>query len=299
MFGSAIVEVAIGLLFIYLILSLVCSALNEMLAGWLRMRAKNLEEGIRNMLDDPEGVDIARKVYDHPLVKALGRKQGQRKPSYIPSRLFRSALLDVLELSSPQEGPERFAELRKKVDGLDSAQLKEALRTLLEQAEGNLISFRASVENWFDDSMARVSGWYKRKAQLILLALAFAVTVALNADTLALGGALLRDEAARAALVASAERFAAAEPADTAATPTEDLDRLRQQIQQSRIGLGWSEAPDGLGGWVKKAAGLLLTVLAVSLGAPFWFDLLNRVTSLRAAGGKPAQPQPQNARSGT
>jgi hypothetical protein len=43
-----------------------------------------------------------------------------------------------------------------------------------------------------------------------------------------------------------------------------------------------------------KAAGLAITVLAVSLGAPFWFDLLNKLANLRASGPKP-QPSVQPA----
>lgn len=288
MFDSAIFEVALGLLFIYLLLSLVCSALNEMLAGWLSMRAKNLEQGIRNILDDPEGSALARELYQHPLVKALGKDRGARKPSYLPARVFSTALLDVLEISSKEEGPKRFAQMRQAVERLQSEELKKSLGTLLDEAEGNLLEFRGKLEGWFDDAMDRVSGWYKRKVQLVLLALAAVLTIGLNADTLEIGGALLRDDAARAALVAGAERFAADRGEDGTAEPVEELERLSQEIQRSRMPLGWTGWPEGFGGWLGKIAGLVLTVFAVSLGAPFWFDLLNKISSLRASGNKPA-----------
>jgi hypothetical protein len=38
-----------------------------------------------------------------------------------------------------------------------------------------------------------------------------------------------------------------------------------------------------------KLLGLLLTGIAISLGAPFWFDLLNKVVSIRSAGRSPAE----------
>lgn len=288
MFGSPIIEVVIGLFFIYLILSLVCSALNEILAGWLRLRSKNLEQGIRNMLNDPGASDIAEKLYQHALVTALGKDRGAKKPSYMPPRVFATALLDVLKMTSAESVTRTAEKMRAAIDDIDSPSLQQALRSLLDDAEGDIKKFRASVEKWFDDAMDRAAGWYKRKIQLVLLALAAVVTLALNADTLEIGGSLLRDEAARAALLASAERFAASAPDDTAAAPIAQLQHISQEIQQSRIPLGWRGAPDGVGGWLAKIGGLVLTALAVSLGAPFWFDLLNKVSSLRASGKKPA-----------
>ena len=56
------------------------------------------------------------------------------------------------------------------------------------------------------------------------------------------------------------------------------------------------------GMWLLKVGGLLITGLAVSLGAPFWFDTLNRFMNIRNAGRapdesrgktKPADNQPQ------
>ena len=68
MFGSQILEVAMGMIFVYLLLSLMCSALSELIEGVLKRRAKYLEEGIRNLLNDP---GTATKLYQHPLIKAL------------------------------------------------------------------------------------------------------------------------------------------------------------------------------------------------------------------------------------
>jgi hypothetical protein len=42
---------------------------------------------------------------------------------------------------------------------------------------------------------------------------------------------------------------------------------------------------------LQKLIGLLLTMMAISFGAPFWFDMLNRVTVIRSA-LKPQQSEP-------
>jgi hypothetical protein len=112
MFGNGLVEVAIGMTFVYLLLSLISSVLNEWIAGLLGMRARNLEEGIRNFFTDgnltaaaggKKGKSLADAIYDHGLVQSLFRDTWINKlrskpglPSYIPSRTFAAALMDVI-----------------------------------------------------------------------------------------------------------------------------------------------------------------------------------------------------------
>jgi hypothetical protein len=93
MFGSTILDAAIATVFIYLLLSLVVSAANELIASVFKMRAKNLFWGIKELLQEDES-KLTSVLYQHPLVSGLAKKGG--KPSYIPSRTFVLALLDVI-----------------------------------------------------------------------------------------------------------------------------------------------------------------------------------------------------------
>ena len=69
------------------------------------------------------------------------------------------------------------------------------------------------------------------------------------------------------------------------AAETADSLRVRDNILES-FPLGWEGVSDwGVGGWITHALGWLFTAAAVSLGAPFWFDLLSRVARLRGTGG--------------
>lgn len=99
MFGSGIIDLAIGVILVYLFLSLICSVITEWISKKLEMRAKNLEEGIRSLLSDPQGTGHSLKLFDHPLIKGLS-KNG-RKPSYVPSSLFAIALMDIISPSDP------------------------------------------------------------------------------------------------------------------------------------------------------------------------------------------------------
>src|ERR1700730_114472 len=101
MFGSSVLDVAIGLIFIYLLLSLACTALNEVLASFLNKRGAYLFEGVKNLLNDPAFTGLAQQIYNHGLVDSLSREAtspriGNRMPSYLSSAIFSLALLDVL-----------------------------------------------------------------------------------------------------------------------------------------------------------------------------------------------------------
>lgn len=59
----------------------------------------------------------------------------------------------------------------------------------------------------------------------------------------------------------------------------------------------WRAAPSDPGNLLRKILGWLLTALGVSLGAPFWFDLLNKLVNLRGAGPRPEdRPSPPKAK---
>ena len=153
--------------------------------------------------------------------------------------------------------------------------------------------------------MARVSGWYKRKAQLILCLIALVVTVALNANTLTMGERLWKDPAVRAAVVqqATSSDVTGQTPGST---PKERLDNAADNVDSvAKLGvpLGWSKNHEDprhvsltdLKSWVRVLGGWLLTFVAVSLGAPFWFDTLSRLSRLRNS-GKPETPLPASGR---
>ena len=101
MFGSAILDVAAGLFLVYLLLSIVCTALNEAISSMLQQRGKHLFEGIKNLLNDPGFTGLAQQIYNHGLVDGLSRDAADpnkptRKPSYMPAGTFSLALLDIL-----------------------------------------------------------------------------------------------------------------------------------------------------------------------------------------------------------
>jgi hypothetical protein len=331
---SITLDVVIGLVFVYVLLSLIGTALTEWVARMVAQRSKTLEAGIQRLLDDPAGSGLAKDLYEHPLIKALF-PHGQ-KPSYLPSQQFAIALMDLLGTSAvKQNGGEPIAQIRDTVgklpegasktaasdlvnalavlmaaagkgetaksgagappgSGLPTPGLLQAIAALVHASGGDLDTIRKNIENWFDNAMQRVSGWYKRWAQLVTLGLGLVVVVGLNADSVMIANGLSRDPVLREALVTAAGQ-ASQQPLSNL-----DLKKIESEFTELNLTIGWSTNPadpNGVpttpSGVLSKIVGLLLTAVAISFGAPFWFDALNKLVNLRATGDPPPVSKPE------
>lgn len=300
MLGSQVLEVMIGLLLIYLALSVVCSGMKEVLASLFALRSKTLELAIQQMLQDING-DVAQKVLQRPLIAGTV-SPGKKLPSYISSRNFPLALMDAIDPIKDGTQPRTIQDLRAGIANLPATKLRKTLLGFIDTAQGDLESAQKKNEHWFDDTMERVSGWYKRLAQKLIFVAGQLLCLALNANTFQISRELWSDESLRNAVVAQAtKRVHEGKPADSAPGASQELPlaQLREVSDEVRVAhplpLGWSRATKGLRGtllsWPEsplKLLGILVSSLAILLGAPFWFDLLNNVINLRMSGEPPA-----------
>jgi hypothetical protein len=294
-------DVAIGLAFVYFLLSTVCSAFNEGIATVLGWRAKTLEDAIGNLLaggkvkqdegDGAQTVDLASAIFSHWRIRALVRdpdssKRRRNRPSYLPPRAFSLAVAETLAAGPKEPEPDKspweladdeiLARVKKAVGSLPEGEARALVYKAAINADGTLEGFRRQVETGFDDAMERASGWYKRKVQVMLAVLAAAVTLGLNVDSVRMGSQLWSDKPVRTAVAAKA---AGASNAQKAADAVDSVNQLK-------LPLGWgaNNAPKSVGAVLRRIPGWLITIAALSLGAPFWFDLLGRVAHLRGSG---------------
>ena len=317
MFNSGILDVAISLIFIYLLLSLVCTAINEAIEGYLKKRSATLEEGIRELLNDSDGTGLAKAVYNHPLIYSLFRGEYQPKvtkknlPSYIPTKNFAAALTNII-LTDCNAPDSSIASLKQAIANMPEGKAKGALAALVEDAGDNINKARKNIEDWYDSGMDRVSGWYKRHVQKITLAVAFLSAIIINVDTINIATRISYDATMRESLVAAATEYAKAgstgqsaslqtvalAPGDctTMDTPECRVQRNLDQIKKLGLPIGWQKdaLPDPItfSYIISKILGLALTAFAVSLGAPFWFDMLNKVMVIRST-VKPHEKSPE------
>lgn len=293
--GAVPLEVAIALSFVFFLLSVVVSACTEGISWFLRLRAKNLANGIKGLL----GETVGKEVLDHPLVKTDVTSTSKRKqPAYVSARNFALATLQTISKDG-KHAARSIGEARELINAMDdSSPLGKQLKALVNDGEADLKTFRKSVETWFNDGMDRVSGWYKRRAQIITCVLALLVAGGLNVDAIRVAERIASDPTVRTAIVTQAEKRAG-EPQGTEGVangkPKSDLVKAGEDAEGAIDELKALELPilwggDNKGVDAANVAGWLITAIAISLGSPFWFDALGKLARLRTTGAKPKSP---------
>ena len=324
--------------------------------------SKNPEEIKRWKLNEKANL-FAANITNHPIyTRTAENALFAKKPAYLSADNFSSILIDVLgenkttgtnQLPSMGDIANFVAEKLK-----DNPELQKILNIYIEQANNDVLQFKTLVENWFNGTMNRVSGWYKKQANRILIMIGLCLAITFNVSTIDIVRTLSTDRNVREAMVKSASEYInkhidsvhenkrKSAVADSTADTTKSaptlagisarVDSIKALYNadlgetNTTLGLGWNDfgySADSLkwaatiiinkrdpknetGGkpahpgllakiWYVLCQtaktphywlGFLITAFAISLGAPFWFDLLNRFVNLRASGAKPAVP---------
>jgi len=273
MFNSTVLEVAIGLVFCYASVTLIVSSINEGIASALKLRSKTLLVGVKSLLNDKNFQGLAKGIYNHALVNpmepgtAKTERELRNKPSYIEPQHFALALIDIL-----QTVPGNFAQLGTDINNIADPQLKQLLQRLYMQASGKIENLQNEVADWFDASMERVAGAYKRQTQLTCFLLALLIAGLFNIDSIHLFGSLWQHPAL-------AEEVRSIPAGSDVAEALKGLKELP---------IGWESFPPSLDrSLFPVLVGWLITASSALFGAPFWFDLLQRLIQLRGTGAKP------------
>jgi hypothetical protein len=336
-----IVDVAIGLILVFLLVGLIVSSFQELVLSWMKLRGKYLRQSIADLLTGADGdSSLFHKVYGHALIQGAAASD---LPSYVPSRSFALALIDTVTEGS--KAPV-FGEVERQLASLPEGVAKQTLRVLVTKAGGDIDMLKTDLAQWYDDAMDRLSGRYKRFNQAFAFFTGLAIAVALNVDTIRIGDALMHDSALREKVVAAAQAQNEADKKTatdaTTKTAEEKLQYNIANLLDLNLPIGWekpyirSVKPDAakcatpatsakeatglpacssnpfvaardalrayfkgvpLGGYILVIVGWLITGFAASLGAPFWFDTLQRFLQFRGTGKKPATAAEEGASS--
>ncbi|MCK4761203.1 MAG: hypothetical protein KAW12_03320 [Candidatus Aminicenantes bacterium] len=337
MLGSEILEVTMGLIFVYLLASLLCSSVREGIAKLTNVRAKSLEESLTGLLKSDK---LVKEVYQNPLIKQFRDEETNKKPHKIPVKKLTSALLDTLA-NFDKEKTEAFEEIEKGIKGINNARIRTALLDVLHGVESKTGELEEKVEKahkivegWFDHNMENLRTWYRKKTREVLFVIGLIFCVFLNLDTLMIIKGLYHNQGLRESFVSTAmdtvkkplpataessEKKPAAEET-TGETPEQpentaekgaagdktvaELSGALKNMENNAVEfgevtaqpgfpIGWAldktqaQDPRGLPvkgdwlAWLYKILGLLITSLAISLGAPFWFDLMKKLADFK------------------
>ncbi|RUL77676.1 hypothetical protein [Dyella choica] len=271
MFGSIVLEVAIGMIVCFGSVALIASSVQEAVASMFRLRARTLLAGVTQLLN---GHALVLDIYNNALVNprsdgcaaSIGNLSMKLAPSYIAPLNFARALVDVLG-----RGRVAFGNLRPALEAISDQQIRDCLCSMYDRAAGNAAAFETELAQWFDSAMDRISGAYKRQAQFWAFVFAMAVAIAFNIDACHVLTSLWKTAAT--GLLHLPVPAPEANVNDAVST----LDRLP---------IGWSDPP-GFIETLYRIPGWLITATSSLFGAPFWFGLLGKITNLRGAGDKP------------
>lgn len=220
-------------------------------------------------------------------------------------------------------------------------QLKQTLYAILHtvpqsiwQSENELELIRANIEEWFNSSMTRLTGWYKRRTLVNTFMISLLIALCGNIDSINIADRIWHEPELRAVVMDQISDLLL--QADGAGTGSTEWLLIQEQVNASGIPVGWVgnlasldenllASPVGLdarnctifptaedqiygfwinqrcyqiinaplpmdaAGWSVKGLGILLTTIAASQGAPFWFDLLKKIVNVRLSGVNPSE----------
>lgn len=404
MFGSVVLDVAIGMVFVFLLMSLIASVLQEMLATFMQLRPANLLRGLHSLFsgDSIWGKDLVDTLYNHGLIRGLfadptrdldkltaadentvggvaARQVGtanaavaprklsfpeklnaqrewlrekigivsERKvagvsnqlllPAYIPSRTFALAMIDILN-KNKATGKEMMKSITDTLAEhhwiYKDNKAGEALYTLALDAKEDVNAFQKNLENWYNDSMDRASGWYKRYTQHALFFIGLTLALIFNVSSVRVAQTLWFDRDARQAMASAADVYVKGHPevanaATSSGDKTSSEGDLEKKLKESTdafdsvtssalLPVGWKHTSaeymssirynlhnfswswawwnpvgDRLVHGMAVFLGWLITAMAISLGAPFWFDMLNKIMVVRSTIKPQEKSQPE------
>ena len=245
MINNVAFDVVIGLVFIYLLYSLLATVIAEIVATKLGLRARNLKEAVNRMLTDEDAFYLKGKWYDflgkwlleklarltdslrlmknrkntiitrfynNPEIKYLGSSGLFKYPSSFKAVSFSKTLLYMLNGNAPLFANNIDATLRNEAQKVLGRETAEYVLNIWEDSEHNIVKFKMQLEAWFDRSMEQATEWYKRKIRIVLLIIGFMMAWVFNADTISITHKLSKDKNAREQMVLLTASFLKSNP---------------------------------------------------------------------------------------
>lgn len=336
---DAILEVVIGLVFAWLVLSISTSEIQEVIKRIFNLRAKHLQKSILEMFKYEQA--LVDQFYSHPAIKELSKveKNGEvKKPDYIPNDVFSEVAMEILlnarKGGSESESSEGAVPSYSVPGGSPGSQINPEIINLTDrlfpdaptvpaegavaysmdfnemrvQLESKVEVYKKNVSHWFDNVMSQSSDWYRKNAQVWCFWIGLALAIFFNVDSIYIANELWREPTKRQALVAQVEAYNPEDPnsfpvgADSfnelvlpvgwTSVPAEDSSVCNQSVTTDgmftlRVGNEChvrTNVPSyyDVGGWLTKLLGILISAFAARQGAPFWFDILKKMISVKS-----------------
>lgn len=285
---SQALEVVIGLIFIYYVLGSIVSLITQWINEFLETRGKALERYLVKIVGDKKIEDLVklpqlqslRPIRYKNIFSVFASVTEPKRIEKIPVATLVDAYFDLAGLTANKEL--NLAQLAELVDKLPDSEGKQAFIKWINQGVTNIDDLRKRTTAYFTGLMEQAAATFTSNARSFVIMLSIAVTVLFGTDSIQLAKTLWTNAELRALTVAKAEMVVQEEGTDAT------VDDLIKELGDVTIKIGWWQTEHPAAGadamtWVSfvllKIVGLSLTVVAVSQGSSFWYDLLKKITS--------------------
>jgi hypothetical protein len=281
-------DVFVSLVTVYIVLALTVSALTEIITRLVGLRSIGLKSGIRSILQDPNAKDLTdetKKFWDSGIIKSA--TDGDPSPNSLDGLTFATATLATAGVDLSRDAGQAKMMIAK---APINAHLKDVLSGLADRSLSRGTTLHDELAQHFDATMEKVGRWYRHWTQGLAFGFAIVFTIYLNANTLDLLHQLTAHPETRLELAKIQSTLSAGDA--NQANASKNLEAAEKIITNDTLD-DTAHRPD----WLHTLVGLLITILAVSLGAPFWFDVLARITPKASGADRPpssvsVQPAP-------
>jgi hypothetical protein len=227
MFNSSVLDIAIGLVLVYLLISVVLTSVSEAIEAILKSRAADLEHALGELFQG--NTAMLRSFYEHPLISGLYRGAYRAGPLVAAPVAAAAAAGGEGAAPAAEPGPpgsaaapaldqgshgnlpsyiprEAFsAAVMDLLHSQGGQQLQQAVQALSVRHGLNPAATRRALEDWYDGAMDRASGWFKRRTQFRLFFLGLAIAVIGNINSVTIAQYLASNQEAREGLVQMAQ----------------------------------------------------------------------------------------------
>ncbi len=282
---SQIIEVAIGLIFVYYVLGSVVSFVTQMLLESAETRGTTLEDHLKKLAGDK-----AVELKNLPQIQSLrpirykrwwgvfGSNTEAKKVEKIPVNMLVDAFFDVTGLT----GRENIdaSGITNAISQLPESEGKQALLKWVNQGVTDINDLRKRSHDYFAGVLNQAAATFKSHARSIVITFSAILVVALGTDSIQITKDLWSNAELRSMAAAQATMAVQAESAL-------GLDELIQSLSNTTLRITWVQVRDTFPTsgdtmeWATfvtlKVIGLAISVWAVSQGSSFWYDLLKKL----------------------
>jgi hypothetical protein len=314
MINSQILDIVLGFSFLFFLFSTLVTLLVEYASSKMDLRAKNLKKGIVKLLDDSGGQGLSKFFFEHPLIRGLSENENKGF-SNLSSDKFSKVLMDVLRTGGDSKKVGRESNfdnytITQSIDKVgkdnfknpDGSETLGLIKTFSKEASEDIKEFQNKLESWFDEQGDRMKDWFSQDIKKVTLITSVILVLLFNIDTIRIYEALSQNEQLRIQFANSASEYFKTNLKETEEKKPKEGEKEKKDVYHRQekltqfysrdleepidlLGLGWPQnwsyyKEDGLR-ILGSLFGMSLSVLAISFGAPFWFDVISRVNKLR------------------